>query len=387
MIKFKYMLIISTIVSIGKTKKINKNIPEKKENILNIYFKDKDLQEDFKKEKDFYKNLFSKFFIFFKNGTNSFYKQKSQLIKMSYDIYPKKLQDKIFLQIILSLSNLDVKKKKIIIDWDKNSIKEIEYNNLDKLFEINIEILTNKFSLLELLNNRKITEEEMEYFNKVIYKYEIEEKNKITEINRVIEFKDLIINKEKLSNQNQITQLQKNPDFNNLFNFFINENNSTENEKNMINNYIWIFIEFLNDIYKDYFSYLNNQETNFPIEVEILKKLINFKEKNNFLQDISCMELYNFVKFLFQAKIEKIDNKFYIFNTINTHTYTTHEILNLANYNNLQIFYNSLLFIVNLLRKKDHLTIEGYNTFIYSIQEIYVVLINQLFQKPETFNI
>jgi hypothetical protein len=391
LLKYKFIFLIMSsrfLESINqkKIKNLKNKIKELKKtndinNNLNISFKDEELQNNFNLTKIFYKNLLTEYFRFFKKNNNSFFdkKQKAQFVKLIYNKDDKKINDILFIQIIFMLFNIS-KKKKVIIDFQKNVIKEIEYKNNDKFININIETIGNLMALNELLNKKKITEEEFVLFSKQILEYKIFEENQIIEINRNMEFKNLIINNMNFNNQiiNDVVYV-------NLINSFVDENSFTEEEKIKIKNYLWVFIEFLNSIYEEYFDYLNNKEENFTTEVEILKKVINFREKNTFISPLVIKDIYLLIKHLFPSKkIEKINNIPYILKFIDGNDYSETEITNLESYNKLEIVYNSLYTVFFLLTTQNQL---NFNKNYIPIEKIYLNLLKPILKSNTIKNI
>lgn len=366
---------------------------------LNINFKDTELQNTFNTTKSFYINFLNDFFnIFKKNFNNSFQqkKQKIQLIKTIHDNYSKKIDNKLMMNIINNLLLIEFKKKYVNIDWQENIIKEIEITNLDKLLEIFIETMANSFALSELLTNKKITEEEFMVFLKEIYNYEKQEKEKITEINRSIEFKNLIINninnenkinfekiKDNKNDEETIGKIKTDMLFNDLVNNFVDSIDLIESEKKIINENIWFLIDFLNKMSNKYFDYFNNNQTNFITEVEIVKKIIQFKETNNFFKDFTLMEIYSLLKNLFLLKLEKINNKSYIFEINNPDKYSKLEIVNTNDYNKLKIVLNSFCLIIYFLNKNNQNNLK-LNKSITTAYKVYESFYKQMTSLIET---
>ncbi len=326
------------------------------DNNLPISLSNNQLQLEFSKIKKFYEKLLQEYYKTFKTSTSDFIELRHRIkfIKKFYDNNFKVLDNLLFINMILPfIINEDYNQPHMVNeDWEKNLIKEIEFTNIKKLSDIKIEIFSSLFSINELLKTKKLTLEEANNFFELIREYEIEEKNKIINIKKTIEFKDL--NEENYStSEERILNLKNDEKTNSFIRNFISSGKFSNKEKQYINEHIWTAIEFLDIMYEEYFHYFNNRESNFNKEIEIIKKINFFKNKNNTFKNLSYLDVYFLIKDMFPFKIERINDKYYTFKINNLEKYSKLQILQLEDFQKLTIVFNAFYMLSFVLVKNN----------------------------------
>lgn len=324
----------------------------------------------------------------FKKPANNFIEKihRTKFIKKFYDNNYKLLENSIFINMMFPyLVNENFNEINIVNkDWEKNLIKNIEFTDSSKLLKINIETMSAFFAINELLENKKISLEEANNLLELIREFTYEEEKKIVNIKKIIEFKDL--NPENYSNEEKIIKLKNDEKTNNFIRNFLNSGKFSRQEKQYINDNIWIAIKFLDSMYEEYFHYFNNRESNFNKEIEIIKKIIYFKSQNDVFKNLSYLDVYILIKDMFPFKIERINDKHYIFKIDSIEKYSKWQILQLEDLQKLIIIFNSF-YMLSLVLVKNNINNSKLEDYLKAICAIYNNFYQQINKIVETNNI
>ncbi len=297
----------------------------------------------------------------------------------------KKISDSEYLCINIKLFNLNLKTKQIIIDWENNIIKELECSNVNELIKINVEELMKQLIKLQDTNSDSLDQlNEKDIL--INHNHINEQKSKISKITKMVEFKKLL-NKENSNNKKSYNSMND-EFFTSSIKLIIENPESNLSQENIefINKNIHTYLGFYYNFLKEYFDYLNGEEVIFEKEVEILEKIIKFKESNSALKEVSCMKIYNDIKNIFIYKYGKLDNKYYMLSIYTQKQYLKMEILNLDNfikYNTLQQAIYLIIYIITDKYSKKQKFIK----LIMSFTQVLQPLIINLFSPHEIRNI
>lgn len=356
--------------------------------ILHINLSSNHLQAEFNQLKSFYVKFLTEYYKSFKKPANNFIEKihRTKFIKKFYDNNYKLLENSIFINMMFPyLVNENFNEINIVNkDWEKNLIKNIEFTDSSKLLKINIETMSAFFAINELLENKKISLEEANNLLELIREFTYEEEKKIVNIKKIIEFKDL--NPENYSNEEKIIKLKNDEKTNNFIRNFLNSGKFSRQEKQYINDNIWIAIKFLDSMYEEYFHYFNNRESNFNKEIEIIKKIIYFKSQNDVFKNLSYLDVYILIKDMFPFKIERINDKHYIFKIDSIEKYSKWQILQLEDLQKLIIIFNSF-YMLSLVLVKNNINNSKLEDYLKAICAIYNNFYQQINKIVETNNI
>ena len=345
---------------------------------FNIHISDTKLKKEFESERKFYKKLLTEYLKAFEYKEFISLEEEKIRVKFIKEFFKKnkKTLDKIEITIlIILLLNINNKNKEIIIDMENNLIKEVEYKDIKKLNEVYVQANSSILVYSSFILKNKITEEELKKIEKEIQLIFTKEKSKFETITKSINFKDLIGNK-------KAPKIKDKKDFEKPLKEFIKSNDfSPEEVKNITNKYLGL-CAITNELYLTYFKYLNSEPENFEKDVEIIEKIINYKDSNKYLNDVTYNDIYFALKGLSNKKIKtnKDELSIYTFFDFNQYlSYTT----TFTDYKKYMLINFSLNKIIELL-DKNQMKIMKYRS---SIIVIITPLQQKVFGKSEIKNI
>jgi hypothetical protein len=343
---------------------------------LNIETKKK-----FDEHKDFYKKLFIEFFNKFDKNDHSFERKKQYIlfIKEYFKTNNKTLKNGVIEDMIKVFQIINLEKNNIKIDWNNGIIGEINEDPNKLIKMVHIWKLSEYYSFYELYTDKEITEEEFtSHINNWSkdYSRNITAHMNLASIIQIVNFKDLEENITKY--KNKISKFKDDKTYQNLLKDFMNTDILSDDLKENINNNIWYLIEFVDNIYTHHYTYINSKKKDFNSEVEIIKKIIAFKKSNNFFENLTYYNIYDTIIDSSTHKIEKINNKYYIFKIYNENEYLEKEIVDLEFYKKYEVFVASLLLMTILLGKnnknlnnKSFIQITGYFKYFKPVTDNY----------------
>jgi hypothetical protein len=310
-------------------------------------FSNKELNKEFQAKKENYMFVREYFDLFLENKKISTKRklEKIHFIKKKYLVSFTEERQTQIIKIFQMLDNLlkNLFEIPLNIDWENQTIKEEKYKDVNKYIGIVTETMISLLVSYDFLDDKKIEQEECDILDKICRNYEkFNTKNQI-QIKKSTKFQDLTG-----TYNNKISNLNKNIILKDFLDIFIGE---IAEHKDYINNNIWPIIEFMNNIYEEY----HDKKLNNNKKLEILKKVFDFKENNQYLKNIKNIEivLYQYMNILLDIlinNIEEEDGKKYFWEKINTYKYSRHMILDMEKYKQIIIIYLSLNIIFIILK-------------------------------------
>jgi hypothetical protein len=344
-----------------------------KDEFINISFKNKERTEKLYILQKFYKNLLLDFMSHKEKLQNlkPFEKDKAilKIIENFYNTNNKKIDEQNIATFVFILGKINFHPTETYKDYTKEYFHEIEYNNINKFIEISLEEISFLIAMQDLmLDEQSDIEEFTKIYNELI-SFFYKEKSKISTIKQVINFKEIsnkyVYGKKIYFFKNIIFFQRQDIYINKLINECMKKDIISDKDKISISSDIWIAIDFLYDIYNNYFDFIMNREQNFQTEIEILKKIIKFKEKNNL--NLTYEEIYMTIYTLFFGlKYYHIDNKNLMRTFISSNDVYEVEILNLENYIKYKIIIASFSLLIKSLTANNPNTLKftKYNSYI-----------------------